>query len=308
MSSAIPPSRPSPPPPPGTGAPAGSSQYVSMPSRQRGQAPQPHEPYTATGWPASRPTTPAPTACTQPVFSWPRVNGGPHGSCPASKSRIRCRSEWQAPEPPTRTTTCPGPGAGSSTSTSTGSDFHSFSRSAFMAIAPPSVADRHLLQRGDLADGCWADGCWSGSGGGTRCGTGGGPGGGTERRPGSGTVQRGELGPDLGDLGHLEPGVERLGPQPVPAGRPVPVQVVLRAADALVRPGLLVPVAAGAGDAQRLGVVAQCPVGGAERPGGDPEPVAYDRLQRRQAMVAGDVQSAQLVLVREVVAAQLAVR
>src|SRR5438067_1755004 len=64
---------------------------------------------------------------------------------PASKSCIRCRSEWQAPAPPIRTTTSPGPGRGSGTSTSTPSDFHAGNRNAYMARSLED-SGRHALQ------------------------------------------------------------------------------------------------------------------------------------------------------------------
>ena len=137
--SAIPPSSPSPPPPPRTGARSGRSQYVSNPSRHRAHTPQPQAPTTATGCPTSTPVTPSPRAYTQPAFSWPSVNGGDQGRRPSSKSCIRWRSEWQAPEAPTWTTTCPGAGSGTGTSSRTGSLFHAFNRSACISTLPPGA-------------------------------------------------------------------------------------------------------------------------------------------------------------------------
>src|SRR5262249_31381325 len=95
--------------------------------------------YTATGSPTSTPCTPGPVASTQPAFSCPSVNGGPHGSSPGAKSYMRCMSEWQAPAPPIRTRTSPGPGAGCGTSRNSASCFQPVSCNALMSATLTGV-------------------------------------------------------------------------------------------------------------------------------------------------------------------------
>src|SRR6202035_5602604 len=113
------------------------SQCMSSPAQQARHRAQVGVGCRITVSPTATLVTAEPTSCTQPAFSWPRMEGSGVPIAASHWPSMMCRSVRHTPAPPIFTITSSGPVTfGSGTSSMTGVEWNLRSLTAFMSYSP----------------------------------------------------------------------------------------------------------------------------------------------------------------------------